>query len=96
MWADEGLRRWARVGIIVLALFVLANCASAPENDPEALAEHQTINDPIESANRMTRPVWLADRKYSDVTTSGLSAQVVVNPSDGAYDFDLKRGDGSR
>ncbi|MFP6733877.1 MAG: VacJ family lipoprotein [Rhodospirillales bacterium] len=33
-------------------MFVLANCASAPENDPEALAEYQTINDPIEPANR--------------------------------------------
>mgnify|MGYP002525940833 FL=1 len=52
MWADKGLRRWARVGVIVLAMFVLANCASAPENDPEALAEYQTINDPIEPANR--------------------------------------------
>ena len=52
MWADNGLRRWARVGVIVLAMFVLANCASAPENDPEALAEYQTINDPIEPANR--------------------------------------------
>ena len=52
MWADKGLRRWARVGVIVLAMFVLANCASAPENDPEALAEYQTINHPIEPANR--------------------------------------------
>ena len=52
MWADNGLRRWARVGVIVLAMFVLANCASAPENDWEALAEYQTINDPIEPANR--------------------------------------------
>jgi phospholipid-binding lipoprotein MlaA len=52
MWADNGLRRWARIGVLVLAMFVLANCASAPENDPEALAEYNTINDPIEPANR--------------------------------------------
>ena len=52
MWADNGFRRWARIGVLVLAMFVLANCASAPENDPEALAEYNTINDPIEPINR--------------------------------------------
>ncbi|MEE2761232.1 MAG: VacJ family lipoprotein [Pseudomonadota bacterium] len=52
MWADSGLRRWVKVGVIILAMFVLTNCASAPANDPEALAEYQTINDPLEPANR--------------------------------------------
>ena len=52
MWADIGLRRWTKVGVIILAVFVLTNCASAPENDPEALAEYQTINDPLEPTNR--------------------------------------------
>lgn len=52
MWAASGLRTWARIGLIVLAVFVLSNCASAPENDPEALAEYQQINDPIEPTNR--------------------------------------------
>ncbi len=54
MWVDKGFRRWARIGVLVLAMFVLANCASAPENDPEALAEYNKINDPIEPANRGT------------------------------------------
>jgi len=36
----------------MLALFSLANCASAPENDPEALAEFKKINDPMEPTNR--------------------------------------------
>ena len=52
MWVDNGFRRWARIGVVLLAMFVLANCASAPENDPEALAEYNTINDPIEPTNR--------------------------------------------
>jgi phospholipid-binding lipoprotein MlaA len=52
MWVDNSLRRWARIGTLVLAMFVLANCASAPQNDPEALAEYNTINDPVEPANR--------------------------------------------
>ncbi len=46
----------------------------------------------IESPNRMTPPVWLADQRYANVKTSGLSVEVVANASDGAYDFDLKRG----
>ena len=52
MWAEFGLRRWTKVGAIMLVLFVLVNCASAPANDPEALAEYQAINDPLEPTNR--------------------------------------------
>ena len=52
MWVDKGFKRWARISVLVLSMFVLANCASAPENDPEALAEYNTINDPVEPANR--------------------------------------------
>ena len=52
MWVDKGFNRWARISVLVLSMFVLANCASAPENDPEALAEYNTINDPVEPANR--------------------------------------------
>ena len=37
---------------INLIIFVIANCASPPKNDPEALAEFQKINDPIELTNR--------------------------------------------
>ena len=31
---------------------LLVSCASAPKGDPEALAEYQKLNDPIEVANR--------------------------------------------
>jgi len=66
------------------------------DGDGVSLGWYRVAVFAIESANRMTQPVWLADRKYSDVKTSGLSVQIVVSPSDGAYDFDLKRGDGSQ
>jgi hypothetical protein len=46
----------------------------------------------VKPSEGMTRPVWLADQRYSDVETSGLAVEVVANPSKGAYDFDLKRG----
>ena len=38
--------------MMVMAVMVLASCASAPKGDPEALAEYNKINDPIEPANR--------------------------------------------
>ena len=30
----------------------MANCASPPKNDPEALAEFEKLSDPIELTNR--------------------------------------------
>ena len=45
-------KSWSRVCVVVLCLFVLAKCASAPEGDPEALAEYQKLNDPVEPTNR--------------------------------------------
>ena len=41
-----------RTLIVLLSVVVLANCASAPKDDTEALAEFQKLNDPIEPANR--------------------------------------------
>lgn len=35
-----------------MALVMLVACASAPKNDPEAVAEFQKLNDPIEPFNR--------------------------------------------
>ncbi|MDG2033030.1 MAG: MlaA family lipoprotein, partial [Rhodospirillales bacterium] len=37
---------------MVFSVLVLVNCASAPKGDPEALAEFQKLNDPIEPTNR--------------------------------------------
>jgi phospholipid-binding lipoprotein MlaA len=36
----------------MLAVFAMASCASAPKNDPGALAEFKKINDPGEPTNR--------------------------------------------
>ena len=38
--------------MVVISVFVLSNCASAPKGDPETLAEFQKLNDPIEPTNR--------------------------------------------
>ena len=38
--------------VAFLSLMLLVNCASAPSNDPEAQAEYEKLNDPIEVANR--------------------------------------------
>ena len=37
---------------LLLGVMVLTGCASAPKNDPEALAEYQKTNDPMEVTNR--------------------------------------------
>lgn len=42
----------ARRAFLIVAVAALAACASAPKNDPEALAEFQQINDPGEDINR--------------------------------------------
>lgn len=43
-----------RFGAVLIAGAILASCASAPgANDPEALAEYNEINDPIEPVNRV-------------------------------------------
>ncbi|MFP6710267.1 MAG: VacJ family lipoprotein [Rhodospirillales bacterium] len=41
-----------RISILLFAVLTLANCASAPSGNAEALAEHQKINDPGEPTNR--------------------------------------------
>jgi hypothetical protein len=38
----------------------------------------------------MRPPEWLANRRYSDAGTSGLSRRVVANPGPHEYDFDLQ------
>jgi phospholipid-binding lipoprotein MlaA len=41
-----------RISILLFAVLMLANCASAPSGNAEALAEHQKINDSGEPTNR--------------------------------------------
>jgi len=56
MWADlrgSEARGLLRRAVLVLGVsLALAACATAPENDPEALAEYQKLNDPVEPTNR--------------------------------------------
>jgi phospholipid-binding lipoprotein MlaA len=51
MWADFGNGAMRASALIVVSI-LLASCASAPEGDPEAAAEFQKLNDPVEPANR--------------------------------------------
>jgi phospholipid-binding lipoprotein MlaA len=47
----RGLRRWCVAGVL---LSVLAGCATKPPaSDPDALAEYNETNDPLEPANRV-------------------------------------------
>ncbi|SVC58050.1 uncharacterized protein METZ01_LOCUS310904 [marine metagenome] len=45
-------RLYLAVCVLLLGAMVLVGCSSAPKNDPEALAEFQKINDPMEVTNR--------------------------------------------
>ncbi|MDA0240910.1 MAG: VacJ family lipoprotein [Proteobacteria bacterium] len=45
-------RKFRRVAFVLAAFAVLAGCATAPEDDPEAMAEFNKINDPAEPFNR--------------------------------------------
>ena len=45
-------KSYLRSLVLVFSVMVLSNCASAPKGDPEALAEFQKLNDPIEPTNR--------------------------------------------
>jgi len=63
----------------------------ASPGDGVSLGWYRVAIFAIQPSEGMTRPVWLADPKYSNVETSGLAVQVVANPGKGAYDFDLKR-----
>ena len=42
----------SRVVAILAVAFLFAGCATPPEHDPEALAEFEDTNDPIEPFNR--------------------------------------------
>ena len=52
MASPGNLMEFVRRAAVVLTVAVLAGCAAAPTNDPEALAEFQEINDPAERVNR--------------------------------------------
>ena len=57
----------------LLVILTVVNCASAPDNDKEALTELKKINDPIEPTNR-----WIF--KFNQ----GIDA-VIIKPVTGVY-----------
>lgn len=52
MPVDRSVRASLRLAAIVTAALLLAGCATPPKDDPEALAEFERINDPLEPFNR--------------------------------------------
>ena len=85
MWAD--LSNGAmRVSALVVASMLLVSCASAPEGDPEALAEFQKLNDPVELANRAIFEFNRgADRYVIKPVTSGYRAITTPEMRDGVH-----------
>ena len=47
-------------------------------------------NKPLDPKSPYAMPVSLLPKKFADVKTSGLSADVVEQPADGVYNFHLK------
>ena len=45
-------RSCLRICFVLLGVLLMASCASPPKNDPDALAELEKLNDPIELTNR--------------------------------------------
>lgn len=60
MYKGNLLRRWRALAGMVLVAGAVAGCATAPVDDPEALAEFKAINDPLEPLNRQIFAVNVA------------------------------------
>jgi phospholipid-binding lipoprotein MlaA len=87
MWADYG-NGAKRIAALLVASLVLASCASAPEGDPEALAEYQKLNDPIEPANRAIFDFNRgADRYVIKPVTGAYRAVTTQDMRDGVHNF---------
>ena len=61
MTIDKSARASLRLGLVVTAALLAAACATPPKDDPEALAEFERINDPLEPFNRVVFDVNLTD-----------------------------------
>ena len=59
MTIDKSARASLRLGLVVTAALLAAACATPPKDDPEALAEFERINDPLEPFNRVVFDVNL-------------------------------------
>ena len=59
MTIDKSARASLRLGLVVTAALLAAACATPPKDDPEALAEFERINDPLEPFNRVVFEVNL-------------------------------------
>ena len=59
MTIDKSVRASLRLGLVVTAALLAAACATPPKDDPEALAEFERINDPLEPFNRVVFDVNL-------------------------------------
>src|SRR5262249_21050575 len=55
-----------------------------------------SAQEPADEKNPYAPPKSIINRKFGDVQTSGLAAQVVENPAPGAYDFKVTKYPHSR
>ena len=86
MWAELGGKA-TRIGVVVLSV-ALAGCASAPQGDPEALAEFEKLNDPIEPTNRAIFEFNLGlDRILIKPVTGAYRAVAPQSVRDGVHNF---------
>jgi phospholipid-binding lipoprotein MlaA len=92
MWADlsgGAARRFLRRGVLVLAAsLAMAACATAPDDDPEAVAEFQKLNDPIEPTNRAIFEFNLGLDRFVLKPVTGAYRAVFPQPvRDGVHNF---------
>jgi hypothetical protein len=60
------------------------------DKDGAPLGAYKVTVYAMKVAGPMRPPEWLAHEKYTDVKTSGLAVEVVLDPKTGAYDFKLE------
>lgn len=87
MWAVLG-NGAKRISALLFVSVVMAGCASAPQNDPEALAEFEKLNDPAEPTNRAIFEFNRgADRYVIKPVTGAYRAVAPQEVRDGVHNF---------
>jgi phospholipid-binding lipoprotein MlaA len=92
MWADlkdTAVRAYACRAVMVLTVaLALTACATPPKDDPEALAEYQKLNDPIEPTNRGIFEFNLGLDRYVLKPVTGAYRAVFPQPvREGVHNF---------